>query len=202
MSYLYVTALTATNVDGFAEAGATWAQDHYRALGARTTTGSQVIMGGEMAGTILVAFEYETVDAAMAGQQAFYSDQALVQLMQDHTVQISRRSLMRIQAEFGERNGGFSSVLYMASAPMDDASAQANFATSWGHIQDGAHGMTTLANVAAGPAPFTHTVVTWTDSLDQLMAASAKNMADPEVQKIMADWNVNLLGRTLARRLF
>ena len=105
MSYLYVTALTATNVNGFAEAGATWAQDHYRALGALTTTGSEVIMGGEMAGTILVAFEYETIDAAMAGQQAFYSDQALVQLMQDHTVQISRRSLMRVQAEFGERNG-------------------------------------------------------------------------------------------------
>ena len=166
MSYLYVTALTATNVDGFAEAGATWAQDHYRALGARTTTGSQVIMGGEMAGTILVAFEYETIDAAMAGQQAFYSDQALVQLMQDHTVQISRRSLMRVQAEFGERNGGFSSVLYLSSAPIDDASAQANFATNWGHIQDGANGMITLANIAAGPAPFTHTVVTSTDSLD------------------------------------
>ena len=109
---------------------------------------------------------------------------------------------MRIQAEFGERDGGFSSVLYLSSAPIDDASAQANFATNWGHIQDGAHGMITLANIAAGPAPFTHTVVTSTDSLDQLMAASAKNMADPEVQKIMADWNVNLLGRTLARRLF
>ena len=106
MSYLYVTALTATNVDGFAEAGATWAQDHYRALGARTTTGSQVIMGGEMAGTILVAFEYETIDAAMAGQQAFYSDQALVQLMQDHTVQISRRSLMRVQAELANEMAG------------------------------------------------------------------------------------------------
>ena len=89
----------------------------------------------------------EKFDAAMAGQQAFYSDQALVQLMQDHTVQISRRSLMRVQAEFGERNGGFSSVLYLSSAPIDDASAQANFATNWGHIQDGAHGMTTLANV-------------------------------------------------------
>ena len=109
---------------------------------------------------------------------------------------------MRVQAEFGERNGDFSSVLYLASAPIDDASAQANFATNWGHIQHGAHGMTTLANVAAGPAPFTHTVVTWTDSLDQLMDASAKNMADPDVQKIMADWNVNLLGRVLCRRLF
>jgi len=202
MSYLYVTALTATNVDGFAEAGATWAQDHYKALGAVTTTASQIIMGGEMAGTILVAFEYETVNGAMNGQQAFYADEALVRLMQDHQVQISRRSLMRVQTEFGERTGEYGSVLYLSTSPIDDASAQTNFAKNWAHMQHGAHGMTVLANVAAGPSPFTHTVVTWADSLDDLLAASAQNMADPEVQQIMAEWNVNLQGRVLSRRLF
>ena len=202
MSYLYVTALTATNVEGFAESGATWAQDHYRALGAVTTTASEIIMGGEMAGTVLVAFEYETVDAAMKGQRAFYAEEPLVQLMHDHDVQISRRSLMRVQAEFGERAGSYSSVLYLASSPIDDDSAQTNFGKSWDHLQNGAHGMTALANVAGGPSPFTHTVVTWTDSLDDLMAASAQNMADPNVQQIMADWNVSHLGRALSRRLF
>lgn len=202
MSYLYVTALTATDVDGFAESGATWAQDHYRGLGAISTTANQVIMGGEMAGTIFVGFEYETIDAAMNGQQAFYADDALVQLMRDHDVQISRRSLMRVQAEFGERAGAYSSILYLSSSLADDAAAQTAFAKNWAHMQSGGNGLTALASVASGPAPFTHTVVTWTDSLDDLMAASARNMADPEVQQNLADWNVTLLGRALSRRLF
>ena len=36
-------------------------------LGATDFTASQIIMGGEMSGTCLIGFEFETIDAAMAG---------------------------------------------------------------------------------------------------------------------------------------
>ena len=202
MSYSYVSIISLTDVAGFAEAGNTWAPEHYRALGATTTTASQAIMGGDMAGMVAVSFEFDSIDAAMRGQQAFYGDERLVQLMQDHQVHIQRRSLMRIQAEFGERTGEFGSVLYMTSAPIDDATAQTNFGHNWGHIQHGANGMMAMTAVAAGAAPFTGSVVTSTDSLDDLMAASVKNFSDPAVAQMMADTQTQVLGRVLVQRLF
>ena len=50
-------------------------------------------MGGEMAGMVVIGFEYDSVDAAMAGQAGFYHDDQLVGMMQDTQVQINRRIL-------------------------------------------------------------------------------------------------------------
>ncbi|MED6336718.1 MAG: hypothetical protein VYC04_02940, partial [Actinomycetota bacterium] len=58
-----------------------------------------------------------------------------------------------------------------------------------------------LQAVAAGASPFQGTVVTATDSLDDLVAASAKNFADPEMAKRMGEQGWTIIGRVLMNRL-
>lgn len=202
MSYIYTVLASMGDAQKFAAAGATWAGERLKSHGAMSSTASQIVMGGEMSGLAIVAFEFDSIDAAMSGQTAIYADADLVGLIQEAQVQVQRRNLFRVQAERGTRDGEFGSVLYMAGAPTDDATMEQNLDLNWGHIKHGANGMTWMQSVASGPAPFNATVATWTDSLDSLMAASASNFADPAVQKIMIENKAQVLGRVITRRLF
>ena len=51
------------------------------------------------------------------------------------------------------------------------------------------------------PAPFNGTAVTWTDSLDDLLAASNKMFADPKTMQIMTDSGAQVLGRVIGRNM-
>jgi len=128
-------------------------------------------MGGEMAGTFMAASQ----------------------------VQVHRRTIHRVRAEFGAREGEYGSVLYLAGALPADA--EANFAHAWSHVQKGANGMLASEVVANGPSTFSAASVTWTDSLDSMLAAAADNFADPVTQEIMAATNTTVVGRVLTRRL-
>lgn len=202
MTYLYVVAGRMSDPELFAEAGKTWAGERFLEMGALSATANQVIMGGEMAGTVLVAFETETADGAMNLNAAIYGDNEMVKLITDAGVQVGRRSLMRTQAEFGTRTGPYSTNLYMAGPPIADDAAQANFAHAWTNIEPGANGMAALQLVAGGASPFSAVAVTWADSIDDLLAASAKNFADPATQEMMASAGSTVLGRVISRRLF
>ena len=201
MSYLYSVLASIGNVQEFAAAGSGWAGDRMKELGATDFNANQIIMGGELAGMCIVGFEFETIDAAMAGQAGLYQDAQMLEMMRDTQVYVSRRILFRIQSEIGERQGRYGSVLYIAGRPLDDASAASNLELSWETISEGANGMIGLQAVAAGASPFQGTVVTSTDSLDELMAASAKNFADPEMAKRMGEQGWNVIGRVLMNRL-
>jgi hypothetical protein len=189
------------NVQEFAAAGSGWAGDRIKEFGATSINANQIIMGGDLAGMCIIGFEFDSVDAAMAGQAALYQDSEIVQMMRDTQVSVSRRILFRVQSEIGEREGRYGSVLYIAGRPLDDASAASNLEHSWKTISEGANGMIGLQAVAAGASPFQGTVVTSTDSLDELMAASAKNFADPEMAKRMGEQGWNVIGRVLMNRL-
>jgi hypothetical protein len=202
VSFLYSVATTMADPDHFAEAGAGWMGDRLRSLGAMSVTANQVVMGGEMAGQVLVAFETDSADAAMALNAAIYGDSDLLKLLVDAGVKVERRTLMRLQAEFGSRDASHGTILYLAGPPQDDATTQSNMALSWSHLEAGAAGMTAMQVVAGGPSPFTGVVVTWADSMDALLAASAANFADPAVQETMAATNTTVLGRMMTRRLF
>ena len=89
----------------------------------------------------------------------------------------------------------------MAGRPLDDATMESNMDHNWSHIQNGANGLTWLMSAAAGPAPFNATAVTWTDSLDDLLAASNKMFADPKTMQIMTDSGTQVLGRVIGRNM-
>ena len=202
MSYVYTVLASIGDAQKFGEAGASWAGDRLKSLGAISSSASQVIMGGELSGLVIVAFEFDSIDAAMTGQAGLYEDADLVKMMKDTQVQVQRRNLFRVQAERGPREGAYGTVLYMAGTPAPDSVAEANMDLNWSHIQHGANGLTSMLSVASGPAPFMGTVATWADSLDSLMEASSKNFADPKVQQAMVDSKLQVLGRVITRRLF
>jgi len=202
MSYVYTVLASIGDAQKFGEAGASWAGDRLKSLGAISSSASQVIMGGELSGLVIVAFEFDSIDAAMTGQAGLYEDADLVKMMKDTQVQVQRRNLFRVQAERGSREGAYGTVLYMAGTPAPDSVAEANMDLNWSHIQHGANGLTSMLSVASGPAPFMGTVATWADSLDSLMEASSKNFADPKVQQAMVDSKLQVLGRVITRRLF
>ena len=202
MTYLSAAVISLDDPAVFVEAGKTWASARMTEIGAVSTTASQIVMGGEAAGTVIVVFEWDSIDAAMAGQASLYADADMLKMMKDTGVTLHRRSLMRVQAEFGTRTGDVGSVLYLGGPPLDDATAEASFAPAWGHMQNGANGLTAVENIAAGPGAPTGTVATWADSLDSMMAASAENYADPAIQEAVASSGIQLLGRVITRRLF
>lgn len=202
MSFMYVAVTKIGDLQGFAEAHKTWSADRLREFGAIDSSALEIVMGGEMAGTVFVSFETETADAAMELQSKIVSDDQMVTMMRDTQVQVVRRGLMRVQAEFGSRQGNYASVLYIGGSPVDDATAQANFGQNWSHLEHGANGMTAMQVIAQGPVAFSGAVTTWADSIDELLAASAKNFSDPKILEQMASSGTSVLGRLLARRLF
>jgi hypothetical protein len=171
-------------------------------LGVKSYTATEIVMGGEMAGMVVIGFEYDSVDAAMQGQAGFYHDSDLVGMMQATQVQINRRILFRVQSERGERRGQYGTILYMSGRPLDDATMESNMDHNWSHINEGANGLTWLMSVASGPSPFNATAITWTDSLDDLLAASNKMFADPKTMQIMTDSGAQILGRVIGRNMF
>lgn len=201
MSYLYSVLASIGNVQEFVSAGSSWAGDRMKELGATDFNANQIIMGGEMSGMCIVGFEFESIDAAMAGQAGLYQDAQMLEMMRDAQVLVQRRILSRIQSEMGERKGRYGSVIYVAGRPLDDATAASNMEHSWKTVSEGANGSISLQVVAAGASPFQGMVVTATDSLDALMAASAKTFSDPEMAKRMGEQGWSIVGRVLMNRL-
>ena len=105
MTYLYSVLAQVGDKKAFSEASQTWVGGNLEKLGVRSYSATEIVMGGEMAGMVVIGFEYDSVDAAMAGQAGFYHDDQLVGMMQDTQVQINRRILFRVQSERGERRG-------------------------------------------------------------------------------------------------
>ena len=96
MPFIYSVAARVSDSELFAEAGAGWAGERMRSLGANSVKANQVVMGGEMAGQVLVAFEVDTADSAMALNAAIYGDGDLVRVLWDAGVEVDRRSLRRM----------------------------------------------------------------------------------------------------------
>ena len=201
MTYLYSVLAQVADKNAFSEAGKSWVPGNLEKLGVRSFSSTEIVMGGELSGMCIVGFEYDSVDAAMAGQAGLYADSEIVGLMQEAQVQVVRRNLFRVQSERGERRGQYGTILYMAGRPLDDATMESNMDHNWSHINAGANGLTWLMSVASGPSPFNATAVTWTDSLDDLLAASNKMFADPKTMQIMTDSGAQVLGRVIGRNM-
>ena len=56
MSYIYTVLASMGDAKKFGDAGASWAGDRLKSHGATSSTASQIVMGGEMSGMVIVAF--------------------------------------------------------------------------------------------------------------------------------------------------
>ena len=194
MSVMTIAVTAVQDLDGFVEASNSYGKQRVLDMGCKHTSITKIIMGGEAAGLVGVSFEWESVDAAIAGSNAVNSDSQLMQMMGDCGVSVVRRSVLEILAEFGETRptSGFGTAVYMSG----NISAE-GMDTAWGHMQAGANGLQLNRAIANGIAPWTGLVVTFADSVDDLLGAAVNAWADTSMQARNSMNDVKPLGRVI-----
>ena len=201
MSYVTAFGCRAADVASFAAEANGYGKEAAIAAGATDVRVAQGGMGGERAGMINVAFDCPTITAAMEVSAAMNSDARVLDVLAKCEVQLVSRSLIRVIAERGTTSGAYSTGVMFASDPVDDATADSNLGVGWEHIQAGANGMRMGQSYSAGLALAPYFILTWTDDLDALAAASANSFGDPKVQANMVNSNTKMVGRMPSRTL-
>ncbi len=197
MSVLTIAITQVQDLNGFVNASNEFGKDRVLEMGCKHTQIAKIIMGGEAAGLVGVSFEWDSVDAAIAGSNAVNSDSQMTQMMGDVGVSVVRRSVLEIMGEQGDRSGEFNTCLYMGG----NTNTAEGIETGWKHMQAGATGMCVTRSVASGLSPWTGAIFCWTDSVDALLAASRNAFSDPDQQEIMAKNNLQPMGRVLTQVL-
>ena len=201
MTYWSATVARMADMEVFKSALNDWIPGRMSEYGATDLLAMQVVLGGEAAGTVQVAFEYPSVDAVLEANAKQAADPDFQRLIQDSGGQLLRRSLLKTWGERGERSGEYATGLYIAHDPLDEDTANNNLDKSWAHMQAGATGIAQSLIVAGGEMTGVTIVLTRTNSMDSLLEASALNFADPEVQQGMAAINARVVGRVVGRAL-
>ena len=196
MTVLTIAITSVDDIAGFVEGSNSFGKQAVLDMGCLHTQISQTIMGGEMVGMTGISFEWNDMDAAIAGSAAVNSNSQLLQMMGDCGVKVIRRSLLEVTQERGERDGEFISAVYMSGK-----SSSEGIDIGWGHLKDSANGLMTTRLYAGGPAAWTGTVFTWTDSVTSLASAAANAWDDPAMQRIQAENGTQPLGRIINRVL-
>lgn len=176
-------------------------RDMFLASGATRARALQNVMGGEQAGEINIACEWDSLDDAMRAPGDLRAKQEMIDAMQGAGVQTLRRSLIAIDTERGTQEGEFASLLVASGDQLDPATIEANADAFWAHMENGANGILWGRGVAAGPLTGLYVALTAADSADSLMASSAAMFADPEIQGRMVEQNTQLVGRNMFRLL-
>ena len=194
MSVMTIAVTAVQDLNGFVEASNSYGKQRVLDMGCKHTSLAKIIMGGEAAGLVGASFEWESVDAAIAGSNAINSDGQMMQMMGDCGVSVVRRSVLEILAERGETRptSGFGTAVYMSGNMTTEG-----IDTGWGHMQAGANGLALGRAIANGIAPWTGLVMTFADSVDDLLAAAANAWGDTSMQALNAKNDVKPLGRVI-----
>ena len=104
------------------------------------------------------------------------------------------RSVLEILAERGETRptSGFGTAVYMSG----NISAE-GIDNGWRHMQEGANGLMISRAIANGMAPWTGLIMTFADSVDDLLSAAANAWADTAMQARNSMNDVKPLGRLI-----
>ena len=194
MSVMTIAVTAVQDLNGFVDASNSYGKQRVLDMGCKHTSIAKIVMGGEAAGLCGVSFEWESVDAAIAGSNAINSDGQMLQMMGDCGVSVVRRSVLEILAERGETRptSGFGTAVYMSGK----ISAE-GIDNGWRHMQEGANGLMISRAIANGMAPWTGLIMTFADSVDDLLSAAANAWADTAMQARNSMNDVKPLGRLI-----
>ena len=194
MSVMTIAVTAVQDLNGFVDASNSYGKQRVLDMGCKHTSIAKIVMGGEAAGLCGVSFEWESVDAAIAGSNAINSDGQMFQMMGDCGVSVVRRSVLEILAERGETRPtrGFGTAVYMSG----NISAE-GIDNGWRHMQEGANGLMISRAIANGMAPWTGLIMTFADSVDELLGAAANAWADTAMQARNSMNDVKPLGRLI-----
>ena len=194
MSVMTIAVTAVQDLNGFVDASNSYGKQRVLDMGCTHTSIAKIVLGGEAAGLCGVSFEWESVDAAIAVSNAINSDGQMLQMMGDCGVSVVRRSVLEILAERGETRptSGFGTAVYMSG----NISAE-GIDNGWRHMQEGANGLMISRAIANGMAPWTGLIMTFADSVDDLLGAAANAWADTAMQARNSMNDVKPLGRLI-----
>ena len=156
------------------------ARQKLMALGSSRVSGS-VALTGEAAGSFTVASVWDTADAYFDARPQVLSDPEVGALMQ-------RRSMAPVQTAFAELYGqsgnpeGKYAVSVVAIVASQSPETWQSVAQTAGNVMlaHGTNGMRFTRAIAAGQQSGVHVAVSYTDSLDSYLEASAAAAADSD----------------------
>ena len=189
------------DLDRFVSGWNDFGKQQFLDAGATNARISQSVFAGEDAGNVGIASEWDSIDVAMEAPAAIRNSPESVEMMKSAGVETLRRSLLVVQTTRGALEGKYGSLLVGMGDPATPQQTEENAETFWGQMQEGANGIQWHQAVAAGAMTGAYLTMTLSDSLDQLMAASQKMFAQPEIQQLMASQNFQLAGRNLFKVL-
>ena len=200
MSFTVATMIRATDVPAFLEIFNRAARPELEAGGCNKIRISQTIYGGEFAGAITMAFDFDSVSAATIATAAANA-KASPEANEAGAVGVSR-SLVMNREHRGTEDGEFGSLMQVTgSMPASPEEYSANVDLFWSHMSAGANGQRFGVFSAAGERTGRQVVVTWTDDLDALTQASAAMFTNAEVIDRMAQYETTPVSRSIFRRI-
>jgi hypothetical protein len=189
-------------MNGLLTAWNDWGRDHV--LHETTASGvsmSQTMVGGERAGEVNASFQWGSIDEAMVGIATLTASSRLMDMYQSSGVTPLRRSMAKLLAQRGTREGQYTSILMCTGDMTDEATASSNADTMWDGLSGAANGYAINQVIAGGEFTGMYALISWTDSLDAFMeAANATNTSAP-ARQIMSNQNIKFVSRSLSRIL-
>ncbi len=201
MAYMSGLIVRVADLDRFVSGWNDFGKQQFLDAGATSARISQSVFAGEGAGEVGIASEWDSIDVAMEWPTAVRNSPQAVELMKSAGVETLRRSLFAVQATRGSLEGKYGSLLIGMGDPATPQQTEENAETFWAQMQEGANGIQWHQAVAGGAMTGAYLTMTLCDSVDQLMVASQKMFANPEIQEMMAAQNFQLTGRSLFKVL-
>ncbi len=202
MAYTTVLSSRVTDMNGLLTAWNDWGKDHVlHETTAWDVSMSQTMVGGERAGEVNASFQWESIDQAMVGIATLTASSRLMEMYQSSGVTPLRRSMAKLLAQRGTREGQYTSILMCTGDMADETTASSNADTMWDGLSGAVNGYA-INQVIAG-AEFTgmYALVSWTDSLDAFMEAANATNTSAAAQQIMSNQNIKFVSRSLSRIL-
>ena len=152
MTYTTVLSSRVADLNGLQTAWNDWAKEHVLAE-SQTATGvsmTQTMLGGDRAGEVNASFQWESIDQAMTGLVAMNQSSRLMDLYQSCGVAPLRRSMARVLAQRGTREGQYTSILMCTGDMRDEATASSNADTIWDGLRGATNGYAVNQVIAGG----------------------------------------------------
>ena len=161
----------------------------------------QIMMAGELSGRFNIANQWNDIDAAMTGCADNVADSATQSAMSAAGVEMLGRTLSNLEHSVGDTSGKFGSYL-MGTGDIPSADDFAEMTgRAWEHIGDAASGQTWTRRLVGPSGVGDWAVATYTDSLNDLMAASAALFANADQMALMNKTNSAMTGRAFFQKV-
>ena len=199
MPYSVVSSLRVPDPQNFIEVFNSKIRSSLEANGATSVSFRQIILGGEMVGTLQQSLTFNEIDDAV-GALAVASPMVPA-FVAETGASVIGRSMAHTRAERGVTQGAYGSMLMSRGLPVDDATYQANADLFWSKMSSGINGQRFGVVIAGAERTGAVAAISWTDSLSALQNVSDAMFASADVQEVLMAQQVTMISKVYFRTL-